>query len=92
VPPISTFERGGVYQCKQDTHLIDYKLTKKKSGYKILQRAIRLREGEFILCLDVHDKNGQVEAILLVRDEVVHIQEHNSTLRALQKALVKVDR
>lgn len=89
----TTFETGGVYQCKQDTHLIDYKLTKKKSSYRLSQRAVRIRRGDIVVCLDTNeDSSGQTEAIFLVGEEIIHIQEHNSTLRALQKMLIRVDR
>ena len=85
------FEAGAVYWCKQDTHLIDYKLTKKRSTYKISQRAVRVRRGDVILCLSVvEDDSGSTEAVFLIGEEMVHIQEHSSTLRALSKALVKI--
>ena len=88
----TTFETGGVYQCKQDTHLIDYKLVKKRSSYRLSQRAVRIRQGEIVICLDTNeDPSGQTEAVFLVGEEIIHIQEHSSTLRALQKMLVRVD-
>ncbi len=88
----TTFETGEVYQCEQDTHLIDYKLKKKKSSCRLSQRAVRIRKGDIVVCLDMkEDPSGQTEAVFLVGGEIIHIQEHSSTLRALQKMLVRVD-
>ena len=88
----TTFETGGVYRCAQDTHLIDYKLIKKKSRYRLVQRAVRIREGDIVTCLDTNeDSSGRIEAIFILGGEIIHIQEHTSTLRALQKMLIKVD-
>jgi hypothetical protein len=85
------FEAGTVYWCKQDTHLIDYKMVKKKSSYRLTQRAVRIRRGDVILCLSMtEDETGSAEGVFLIGDEMVHIHEHSSTLRALSKALIRI--